>query len=113
MSASKKTHQLLTAMMTRLADFVGRPVVFVSVVLLLVVWFVCKQYVEYDIWLDIMDIAIFVITFLLLFVIQASQNADTEAIQDKLDEIIDALPNASKSKEGEEKDFKEGKKNNK
>ena len=53
---------------------------------------------------------IFISTFFLLFVVQSSQNADTEAIQDKLDEIIDSLPTADRTKEGEEKKIKRGEK---
>lgn len=56
-----------------------------------------------------MDIFVFMITFFLLFILQASQNADTQAIQDKLDEIIDSLPGADKKKEAEEKRLKNGK----
>ncbi len=95
--------------MNKTADFVGKPVIFLAFMLLIVTWFVFSRFLPYDVWYDIMDVTIFIITFLLLFIIQASQNADTEAIQDKLDEIIKALPKANASKEGEEKQLKKGK----
>lgn len=110
MKITTKINQRLTEMMTNLADFVGRPIVFVSALLLLVVWFVLRSVIEYDTWFDIMDVSIFIITFLLLFIVQASQNADTRAMQDKLDDIIDALPKADKSREGEEQSLKKGRK---
>lgn len=37
-----------------------------------------------------------------MLVVQSSQNADTRAIQDKLDEIIKSLPKADDSKKNEE-----------
>lgn len=101
----------LTVLMNKIADFVGKPSVFIIAILLVIIWFICSRFMEYDTWFDIMDVTIFITTFLLLFVVQASQNADTEAIQDKLDEIIDALPQTKNSKKGEEKEFKKGKKN--
>lgn len=107
-----KWQKLLTTLMNQIADFVGRPLVFVVVIVLIAVWFGLIRTMEYDTWLDIIDVAIFVVTFLLLFVIQASQNADTQAIQDKLDEIIEALPEARTDVEGEEKEIKKGRKAN-
>lgn len=55
-----------------------------------------------------MDVFVFLASFFLLFIIQSSQNADNKAIQDKLDEIIEALPQASNKKEREEELFKKG-----
>lgn len=99
----------LTVAMNKIADFVGRPVVFLMSIIITISWFIASRFLAYDVWFDIMDVTVFITTFFLLFVVQASQNADTEAIQDKLDEIIDALPNARTSKEGEEKRLKRGK----
>lgn len=101
--------QKLTIFMNKTATFVGRPAVFLASVLLVVGWFVVSRFLPYDVWFDIMDVTIFITTFFMLFIVQASQNADTEAIQDKLDDIIEALPKAHTSKEGEEKRLKRGK----
>lgn len=108
MKITTKLNQRLTEMMTNLDDFIGRPVVFVGAILVLVGWFILRSFIEYDTWFDIMDVSIFIITFLLLFIVQVSQNADTRAIQDKLDEIIDNLPGARTSKEREEEKLKKG-----
>ena len=94
--------------MNRLADFLGNPRVFAVVVVSVIAWFIARLFIEYETWFDIMDLAIFISTFFLLFVVQSSQNADTEAIQDKLDEIINSLPNANSKKEKEEKRLKRG-----
>ena len=55
-----------------------------------------------------MDVFIFITTFFLILVVQSSQNADTRAIQDKLDEIIKSLPKADDSKKNEETRLKKG-----
>ena len=104
----KKIEKQLTKFMNSLADFTGKPQVFAAVVLLSIGWFGAGLFIEYQTWFDIMDLAIFVSTFFLLFVLQSSQNADTTAIQHKLDEIIDALPRTDKSKEAEEERLKRG-----
>ncbi|OYW79992.1 MAG: hypothetical protein B7Z19_03955 [Polynucleobacter sp. 32-46-5] len=110
MKTLKKIEKILIKSMNNLDDFVGRPQVFASAVLLICAWFAVGLFLEYDTWFDIMDVFIFVTTFFLLFVVQSSQNADTKAMQDKLDEIIDSLPKASKKKEHEEDLYKKGEK---
>ena len=106
----KSTEKFLIRLMNALADFVGKPLVFVIVFMIALLWFILGLFIEYEIWFDIMDLTIFVSTFFLLFIVQSSQNADTKAIQDKLDEIIRALPNTDKTKEKEEKRIKRGEK---
>ncbi len=110
MKTPKKVEKLLTTGMNKLADFIGKPQVFATIFLVVIGWFIAGLFLEYDTWFDIMDLAIFVSTFFLLFIIQSSQNADTKAIQDKLDELIDSLPKADSSKEHEEAQIKRGEK---
>ncbi len=95
--------------MNKVAEFVGRPIVFLTTVVITALWFIASSFLPYDVWFDTLDVMIFIASFFLLFVLQSSQNADTEAMQDKLDEIIDVLPRAQTSKEGEEKQLKRGK----
>ena len=99
----------LTVTINKVAEFVGRPVVFLALIVIIAAWFIASRFLPYDVWFDIMDVTVFITSFFLIIVLQASQNADTEAVQDKLDEIIDALPGAQTSKEGEEKRLKRGK----
>lgn len=106
----KSAEKSLTKLMNRLANFVGKPQVFAAVLLIVAGWFIAGLFLEYDVWFDVMDLIIFVSTFFLLFVVQSSQNADTKAMQDKLDEIIDSLPKTNKNKEHEEKRLKRGEK---
>lgn len=108
MKSYKKFEKLLVEWMNRLAAIVGKPQVFLAALLLTAGWFIVGLFLEYDTWFDIMDVFIFMTTFFLLFVVQSSQNADTQAIQDKLDEIIKSLPKADDSKENEETRLKKG-----
>lgn len=105
----QKAHQNLVKAVNWVANYTGHPVVLVVLVIVLAAWFSLSRVLEYQLWFDIMDVTIFVVTFLMVFVVQASQNADTQAIQDKLDAIIEALPKADGSVEGEEERIKKGK----
>lgn len=104
----KTIDKVLTKFMNNLATWAGHPYIFASLFLVALGWFIAGAFIEYDVWFDIMDVFIFMTTFFLLFVVQSSQNADTKAIQDKLDELIDSMPKASNKKEGEEKQIKRG-----
>src|SRR5688572_24250827 len=84
---------------TRLAKFTswlaGRPVTFAIVVLMVVAWAVSGPVFDYsDSWQLTINTATTIVTFLMVFLIQATQNRDAEAIQIKLDELIRAHKNA-------------------
>ncbi len=108
MKTMKKIDKALMKFMSGLAEFVGKPYVLLALLILVSIWFAMSVLLEYDTWYDIMDVFIFLTTFFLLFIIQGSQNADTKAIQDKLDELIESLPKANDKLEGEEKRMKSG-----
>lgn len=106
-----KVNKVLTETVNTITEITGRPVVFVAAVCLVILWFIAGIFFGYDdLWFNILDVFVFLTTFFLVFVVQSSQNADTKAMQDKLDEIIKSLPNAANAKTGEEKDIKRGKK---
>ena len=67
----------------------GRPSAFVLAVFVIVVWGVTGPIFGYsDTWQLIINTGTTVITFLMVFLIQNSQNRDNAAIQVKLDELI-------------------------
>ncbi len=75
--------------------FAGRPLTFALMTTLVAVWAVSGPYFGYsDTWQLTINTGTTIITFLMVFVIQATQNRDAEAIQIKLDEIIRALEGA-------------------
>ena len=77
------------------ARVTGRPLTFTMSVLLVVIWAVSGPVFHYsDTWQLTINTGTTIVTFLMVFLIQATQNRDAEAIQIKLDEIIRSLDGA-------------------
>ena len=71
------------------SHFCGRPRTFMLAVAVIVVWIVTGPIFGYsDTWQLVINTGTTIITFLMVFLIQNTQNRDTEAIQIKLDELI-------------------------
>jgi low affinity Fe/Cu permease len=72
-----------------IARFTGRPITFALAVGVIVVWIVTGPLFGFsDTWQLVINTGTTVVTFLMVFLIQNTQNRDTQAMQVKLDELI-------------------------
>ena len=74
---------------TTIADLSGKPATFVLTVALVIVWAASGPVFDYsENWQLVINTSTTIITFLMVFVLQNSQNRDGKALQAKLDELI-------------------------
>jgi low affinity Fe/Cu permease len=67
----------------------GRPITFLLAALIIIVWALTGPIFHYsDTWQLIINTGTTIITFLMVFIIQNTQNRDGAAVQAKLDELI-------------------------
>jgi low affinity Fe/Cu permease len=73
----------------------GRPSAFVLAGAIIVVWVVTGPLFHFsDTWQLVINTGTTIVTFLMVFLIQNTQNRDSEALQVKLDELIRAIDGA-------------------
>lgn len=80
---------------TSVAPKSGHIAPFIAATILVVLWAITGPIAHFsDTWQLVMNTLSSAVTFLMVFVIQGSQNHDTDVINAKLNEIIRALPEA-------------------
>jgi len=87
-----KKHSIFTRASRKVAKFSGRPVCFGVACVVITLWALSGPIFHFnDTWQLVINTGTTIITFLMVFLIQSTQNSDTEAIQIKLDELIRAI----------------------
>jgi low affinity Fe/Cu permease len=77
------------------AKLSGKPATFILATGTILIWAITGPIFHYsDTWQLVINTGTTIITFLMVFLIQATQNRDTTALQLKLDELIIATKNA-------------------
>jgi low affinity Fe/Cu permease len=77
------------------SNVVGSPAAFLAAVALIIVWAACGPFMHYsETWQLVINTATTIATFLMVFLIQNTQNRDARAIHLKLDELIRGVKGA-------------------
>ena len=80
---------------TKISTAAGQPLTFAAALAIIVVWAVTGPLFHYsDTWQLIINTGTTIVTFLMVFLIQNSQNRDAAAMQAKLDELLRAVDKA-------------------
>ncbi|MFO1209621.1 MAG: low affinity iron permease family protein [Amaricoccus sp.] len=84
--------RLFTRIAGSIAAFTGRPLAFILALTSVIVWAVTGPIFGFsEVWQLVINTGTTIVTFLMVFLVQNSQNRDAAALQAKLDELIRAL----------------------
>jgi low affinity Fe/Cu permease len=88
-------HAMFSNMACGAARYAGHPLAFLTAVLLVLIWALTGPLFNYsDTWQLVINTSTTIVTFLMVFLIQHTQNRDTLAVQLKLAELIMAATEA-------------------
>ena len=91
-----KTARLYTKISTKITHATGKPIALILAFIIILIWAVTGPIFNFsDTWQLVINTGTTIITFLMVFIIQQSQNRDTTAIQLKLNELIACNEKAS------------------
>lgn len=94
-SEPKKQTGLFNRFSKAAARFAGHPTAFVIATIAIVVWAVLGPVFHFsDTWQLVVNTSTTIVTFLMVFLIQSTQNRDSEAVHLKLDELIRTIEGA-------------------
>ena len=90
--AGRARRPLFTRISQQVSRWAGKPATFIGAVVIIVLWAMTGPLFGFnDTWQLIINTSTTIVTFLMVFLIQNSQNRDTAALQIKLDELIARL----------------------
>ncbi len=79
----------------RTSEAVGSPYASITAVTVIIIWAVTGPIFQFsDTWQLVINTGTTIVTFLMVFLIQNSQNRDAKAVQIKLDELIRSIDTA-------------------
>ena len=82
-------HTWFARLATRISGLTGSALAFAVATLIVLIWAVTGPLFRFsDTWQLVINTGTTIVTFLMVFLIQNTQNRDTEALQLKLDELI-------------------------
>lgn len=94
MNTNRKASRF-NAFARKTAHVAGRPITFALALLVIVLWAACGPIFGFsDTWQLVINTSTTIVTFLMVFLIQNTQNRDSEAMHLKLDELIRAVGDA-------------------
>lgn len=92
----KKLSKFFDRFSSGVTKITGKPIAFILAFLIIIVWAITGPIFQFsDTWQLVINTGTTIITFLMVFVIQQSQNKDTIALQIKLNELIASSKDAS------------------
>jgi low affinity Fe/Cu permease len=94
--SKKKLSTFFDRFSSQVTKITGKPIAFILAFLIIIVWAITGPIFQFsDTWQLVINTGTTIITFLMVFVIQQSQNKDTIALQIKLNELIASSKDAS------------------
>ncbi|MGW9329862.1 low affinity iron permease family protein [Bosea sp. NPDC055594] len=94
-SSGRGKRSLFTRLSQATAHWAGKPQTFFVALAVILVWAASGPFFGFnDTWQLVINTSTTIVTFLMVFIIQNSQNRDTAAMQIKLDELIARIEGA-------------------
>lgn len=88
-------NELFRKIAHKTSDLIGSPIAFIAAVLVIIAWAVTGPLFGFsDTWQLVINTGTTIVTFLVVFMIQNTQNRDSKAIHLKLDELLRAVKEA-------------------
>lgn len=88
-------NRFFTIIASRIASFSGSPTAFIVALGTVIVWGVSGPIFGFsEVWQLVINTGTTIVTFLMIFLVQNSQNRDSAAMEAKLDELLRAVEKA-------------------